>query len=210
MDTRILPHLGRGLLAATLSLLVALAGCGDPGTNVAEEKKKDDSALADSSDLTQIKDPAEQTAAKAFKTAGANVFVTGGTVTDIGFQSGGCDDTLAASLTKTPNIERLTLMGCSKVTDASVGAISSLKKLKMAMLNGTGITNAGAKKIQAAVGSGGMVMHPGTAGGMMKAMGGGPGGPPGGGRPGAGGPPGGGRPGGGAGGPPGGGRPGGQ
>ena len=190
MHTRILPHVGRGLLVASLSLLVGLAGCGDPGTNVETEKKKDDNAMAVRSDLSTITDAAEQAAAKAFQSAGGMVFVTDGTVTDIGFQGGGCDDALAANLAKTPNVERLTLMGCSKVTDASVAVISSLKNLEIAMLIGTGISAAGAKKIEKAVGSGGMVRHPATGAAMMKAAGGsagppdgGPGGGPGGGRP---------------------------
>jgi len=199
MDTRNLCHLSHGLLAASLSLLVGLAGCGDPGTNVDAEKKKDDNEMVRRSDLSLIKDAAEQTAAKAFKAAGGNVFLSEGTVTDVTFEGGGCDDALAANLTKTPNVVRLTLMGCSQVSDASVEAISGLKNLKMAILTGTGITAAGAKKIQTAVGNGGMVMHPSTQGSMRKAMGGGgPGGPPGGGPGGGagGGPPGGGRPGG--------------
>ena len=201
MDTRNLNFGSRWLVAAGLSLIVALSGCGDPGTNVGDEKKKDDDDLKARSDLNTITNADEKTAAVAFKKAGANVFLNAGTVTDIGFMQGGCDDALAANLTKTPNVERLTLVGCSKVTDKSVAAISGLKNLKMAMLNGTGITAAGAKKIVAAVGSGGMVMHPATQGSMMKAMGGGAGGP-GGGGPGGGG--GGGGPGGG------GGRPGGR
>ena len=191
MDTRNLCHLNRGLLAASLSLLVGLAGCPDPGTNVDAEKKKDENDMVRRSDLSLIKDAAEQSAAKAFKAAGADVFLSDGTVTDIGFQGGGCNDELAANLTKTPNVVRLTLMGCSEVTDASAEAIAGLKNLKMAVLTGTGITAAGAKKIQTAVGNAGMVMHPSTQGSMRKGMGsGGPGGPPGGG------PPGGGRPGG--------------
>ena len=171
MDTRNLCHLNRGLLAASLSLLVGLAGCPDPGTNVDAERKKDDNEMTKRSDLSLIKDAAEQAAAKAFKAAGADVFLSDGTVTDVSFQGGGCDDELAANLTKTPNVMRLTLMGCSKVTDASAEAIAGLKNLKMAILEGTSITAAGAKKIQTAVGNGGMVMHPSTQGNMRKASG---------------------------------------
>ncbi|HCC99356.1 MAG TPA: hypothetical protein DER64_02420, partial [Planctomycetaceae bacterium] len=178
-----------------LSIIVALSGCADPGTNADDEKKKDDNDLKARTNLNSIKDPEEKAAAQAFKKAGANVFLDSGTVTDVGFQQGGCDDAMAANLTKTPNIQRLTLMGCSKVTDKSVPAIAALKNLKMAMLTGTGITADGAKKIQKAVGNGGMVMHPATQGSMMKMMGG-PGGAKGGGGPGGGGPGGGGRPGG--------------
>ena len=197
MDTRNLSLGSRWLVAAGLSIIVALSGCGDPGTNVGDEKKKDDDELKARSDLNTIKNPDEKAAAQAFKKAGANVFLDSGTVTDVGFQGGGCDDAMAANLTKTPNVQRLTLMSCSKVTDKSVPAIVALKNLKMAMLTGTGITAAGAKKIQKAVGNGGMVMHPATQGGMMKMMGG-PGGAKGGGGGGPGGGPGGGggRPGG--------------
>ena len=175
MDTRILRCIGRGLGAAGLSLLVALTGCSNPGTDVEAEKKKDADALASYADLNLITDAGEKTVAMAFKNAGADVFVTAGTVTDILFSAAGCDDVMAATLSQTPNVERLTLGGSSKVTDKSVPAISSLKNLKMADLQGTSISNAGAKKIQAAAGKGAMVMHPAIQ--MMQGPGGGPGGP---------------------------------
>ena len=41
MDTRNLSLGSRWLVAAGLSIIVALSGCGDPGTNVGDEKKKD-------------------------------------------------------------------------------------------------------------------------------------------------------------------------
>jgi tetratricopeptide (TPR) repeat protein len=142
-------------------------------SNDLERKAKSKAALPNRSDLSTITNPDEKAAALAFKAAGANLFLTNGTVTDIGFLGGGCDDALAANLAKTPYVERLTLLGCPKVTDKSVAAISGLKKLKMAMLIGTGISAVGAKKIQRAVGRGGMVMHPATQRSMMKALGGG-------------------------------------
>ena len=99
MDTRNLSLGSRWLVAAGLSIIVALSGCAAPGTNVGDEKKKDENALMTRSDLNTIKNADEKAAAQAFKKAGANVFVDSGTVTDIGFQQGGCDDAMAANLT---------------------------------------------------------------------------------------------------------------
>lgn len=185
MNTRIFRCLGRGLSAASLSLLVALAGCADPGTDIATETKKDQAAMGMYADLTKITDPAEKAAAEAFKTAGADVFVSAGSVIDISFGQGGCDDAMAANLAKTPKLERLTLTNCTKVTDASVVTISALKGLKMVVIQGSGITNAGATKIQAALPEGATVMHPAIQ--MMQQPGGSA---PGAGAPGTGGPPG--------------------
>jgi len=185
MDTRILRSNGRGLVTASLSLLVALTGCGDPGSNVAAEKEKDAAALTSYSDLNSITDAGEKAAAQAFKKAGADVFVNEGSAIDVSFNSGGCDDALVANnLAKTPKLERLSLTNCKNVTDNSVETISALKELKLLSLQGTSISNAGAKKIQAAVGKDTMVMHPAIQ--MMQQPGGGGG--PGGGGPGGGGP----------------------
>ena len=188
MNTRIFRCIGRGLSAASLSLFVALAGCADPGTDLATETKKDEAAMGMYSDLTKITDPAEKAAAEAFKQAGADVFVMGGSVTDVSFGNGGCDDAMAANLAKTPKLERLTLTNCTKVTDASVVTISALKGLKMVSIQGSGITNSGAKKIMDALPKDTTVMHPAIQ--MMQQPGGsgpgagapgpgGPGGPPG-------------------------------
>jgi len=203
MYTRHLLRLSRGFLAAGLLLLTALGGCSDPGTSVETEKVKDDAAMGNHMDLNTIADPAEKSAAEALKGGGAMVFLGEDShVADVAFQNGGASDTLLANLSKTPHLTSLTLMNCGQVTDKSVATISGLKKLTQVQLMQTGISNAGAKKIQAALGKGAMVNHPGTARSMMQqnpttSPGGGPGAAAGGGAPGRGGPPGGGgRPGG--------------
>ena len=170
-------RVGHRLLAASLPLILtatlALTGCSDPGTNVAQEKDKDQESFDSYSDLSKITDPNEMKAAKALKAAGASVFVLEGSVIDVGFQNGGCDDAIAENLKHTPNLTQLTLMNCSKVTDASVDAIAGLKKLTTVMLTGTGITNAGAMKIKNALAKTAMIMHPATEGAMRRAGGGG-------------------------------------
>ena len=159
MDTRILRSIGRGLVTASLSLLVALTGCSDPGTNIAAEAEKDKAAVENYMDLTQITNAGEKAAAEAFKNAGADVFASGGTVMEVSFHSGGCDDAMAATLAKTPKLERLSLTNCKNVTDKSIATISTLKGLTFLGLQGSGISNAGAKKIQEAFGKDTMVMH---------------------------------------------------
>jgi len=200
MYTRHLLRLSRGLLAASLLFLTALIGCSDPGTSVETEKVKDDEAMGNHMDLTTIADPAEKSAAEALKGAGAMVMLDEEShVSQVAFQNGGANDALLANLGKTPKLTSLMLMNCPQVTDKSVATMSGLKNLTQVQLMQTGISNAGAKKIQAALGKGAMVNHPGTARSMMQqnpstAPGGGPGG---GGPLGGGGPPGGGgRPGG--------------
>ncbi len=168
-------RIGHKLLAAslplTLTAALAITGCSDPGTNVAQEKDKDQANFDSYSDLSRITDPNEMKAAKALKAAGAGVFVTEGSVIDVGFQNGGCDDAVAANLKHTPNLTGLVLQGCSKVTDASVDTIAGLKKIKMLVIEGTGITNAGAIKIKNALPKNAMIMHPATAGAMRRAAG---------------------------------------
>jgi hypothetical protein len=169
--------IGHKLLAAslplTLTAALALTGCSDPGTNVVQEKDKDQATFDSYSDLSKITDPNEMTAAKALKAAGADVFVSEGSVITVAFQNGGCDDAIAAHLKHTPNVTQLMLMGCSKVTDASVDTIAGLKKLTAVMLTDTGITNAGAMKIKNGLPDNAMVMHPATEGATRRAAGGG-------------------------------------
>lgn len=172
MDTRFLTLVGRWFVTAGLSLTVALCGCSDPGTDVAEEGKKDQTSYKNSLDLNTITDAGEKAAAQALKKAGADVMVGNGSVKDVGFTQGGCDDAVAANLAKTPNLEGLTLMGCRGVTDKSADVIAKLSKLKMVMLHGTGITAAGVAKIKAGAPSA-RIMHPST-----KAAQKGQGGPP--------------------------------
>lgn len=160
MDTRILRSIGRGLVTASLSLLVALTGCSDPGTDVAAETAKDKAAVESYTDLTQVTNAGEKAAAEVFKNAGADVFASGGSVMEVSFHSGGCDDALAATLAKTPKLERLSLTDCKNVTDKSIATISTLKGLKFLSLQGTSISNAAAKKIQESFGKDTMVMHP--------------------------------------------------
>ena len=182
---------GRWLAAVGLSLVICLVGCTDPGTNAKEEEGKDKADFKSRTDLNSIKDPGERTAAQALKAAGAMVMLSNGTVTDVGFMKGGCTDEVAKNFAKTPNLKMLTLMGCQKVTDASVATLSGLKKLETVEISSTSITAAGAKKIAAAI-KGVQVMHPATQMAMRKAGGGppsptggggGPGGNPGGGSP---------------------------
>ena len=153
MDSRHLLRLSRGFLAASLLLITALGGCSDPGTSVEAEKVKDDEAMGYHMDLNTISDPAEKSAAEALKGAGAMVFLgEDAHVADVAFENGGANDTLLANLSKTPHLTSLTLMNCRQVTDKSVATISGLKKLEQVQLMQTGISNAGAKKIQAALG----------------------------------------------------------
>ena len=64
MDTRNLSLGSRWLVAAGLSIIVALSGCGDPGTNVGDEKKKADNALKTRSDLNTIKNADDKAAGR--------------------------------------------------------------------------------------------------------------------------------------------------
>ena len=185
----------RGLATSLgLALVVAVSGCGAPGTNVADEKKKDDAAFQTYSDLNMITDPAEKTAAQALKKAGGQVFIKDGSVSEIMFQQGGLDDATAAHLAKMPNVEQLGLPGCTGVTDKSIPHMVAMKNLKMALLMNTGISASGVKKLMAAHPKAN-IMHPASMNAMRKQAGGadsktesagGSGGPPGGGRPGGG------------------------
>lgn len=187
----------RGLATSLgLGLAVAVSGCGAPGTNVADEKKKDDAAFKTYSDLNLITDPGEKTAAQALKKAGGQVFIKDGSVSEIMFQQGGLDDTTAAHLAKMPNVEQLGIPGCTGVTDKSIPHMVAMKNLKMAMLMNTGISASGAKKLAAAHPNAN-IMHPASMNAMRKrqggadsktdnAQGGGRGGPPGGRPPGGG------------------------
>ena len=184
----------RGLITSLgLGLVVAVSGCGAPGTNVAEEKKKDQAAFTSYSDVNLITDPAEKTAAQALVKAGGQIFIKDGSVSEIMFQKGGLDDTNAAHLAKTPNVVSLGFPGCTGVTDKSVPHIVAMKNLERAQLMNTGITAAGVKKLMAAHPKAN-IMHPASMGAMRKmqggaesktdsAQGGGRGGPPGGGPP---------------------------
>ncbi|MDP7277039.1 MAG: hypothetical protein QF363_16295 [Planctomycetaceae bacterium] len=173
MDTRFSELAGRWFLTAGLSLAVALCSCADPGTDVAEEKKKDADSYEASMNLDNITDPGEKAAAEALKAAGADVMVGNGSVLDVGFSQGGCDDAVAANLAKTPNLEGLTLMGCRGVSDKSADVIAKLSKLKMVMLEGTAITAAGVTKIKAGAPNA-RIMHPATNAAQKAASGGPP------------------------------------
>ncbi len=161
MDTRFSIQAGRWFITTGLSLAVALCSCADPGTDVAEETKKDADSYKNSMDLNKITDQGEKAAAEALKAAGADVMVGNGSVLDVGFSQGGCDDAVAANLAKTPNLEGLTLMGCRGVTDKSADVIAKLSKLKMIMLDGTAVTAAGVAKIKAGAPNA-QIMHPST------------------------------------------------
>ncbi len=155
-------RIGHRLLAASLTAALAITGCSDPDGDVKNESEKDQASMDSYMDLSTITDPNEMKAAKALEAAGANVFVSDGTVIDVGFYNGACDDALAANLKHTPNLVQLALPNCKKLTDASVDTIAGLKKLSDVMLTGSGITDAGAKKIKNALGNDVQVVHPAT------------------------------------------------
>jgi hypothetical protein len=155
-------RIGHRLLVASLTAALAITGCGDPEANVETESEKDQASMDSYMDLSTITDPNEMKAAKALEAAGANVFVSEGSVIDVGFYNGGCDDAVAANLKLTPNLTQLAMPDCPKVTDASVDTIVGLKKLEAVVLTGTGITDAGAKRIQKAFGKDVVVQHPAT------------------------------------------------
>ncbi len=155
-------RIGRRLLAASLTVALAITGCGDPDSNVEGESETDQATMDSYTDLSKITDPNEMKAAKALKNAGANVFVENGSVIDVGFYNGGCDDSVAANLKLTPNLKQLAFFSCPKVTDASADTIAGLKKLASVVLTGSSITAAGAKKIKQALGKDAVVSHPAT------------------------------------------------
>ncbi|MFP6770576.1 MAG: hypothetical protein VB859_20550 [Planctomycetaceae bacterium] len=173
MYTRFSNQAGRWFITTGLSLAVALCSCADPGTDVSEEKKKDADSYKNSMDLNKITDQGEKAAAQALKAAGGDVMVGNGSVLDVGFSQGGCDDTVATNLAKTPNLEGLTLMNCRGVTDKSADVIAKLSKLKMVMLEGTAITAAGVAKIKAGAPNA-RIMHPSTNAAQKAASGGPP------------------------------------
>ena len=155
-------RIGHRLLAASLTAALAITGCGDPEANVETESEKDQASMDSYMDLSTITDPNEMKAAKALKAAGASVFVFEGSVIEVGFYNGGCDDAVAANLKLTPNLNQLTFSKCPKLTDASVDTIAGLKKLTAVVLTGSGITDAGAKQIKKALGKDAVVSHPAT------------------------------------------------
>jgi hypothetical protein len=155
-------RIGHRLLAASLTAALAITGCSDPEANVEKESEKDQATMDSYMDLSTITDPTEMKAAKALKNAGANVFVEEGSVIDVGFYNGGCDDAVAANLKHTPNVKQLAFFNCPKVTDASADTIAGLKKLIGVVLTGSSITDAGAKKIKQALGKDAVVSHPAT------------------------------------------------